>query len=566
MSTFSRLLTDANAAVFMLLAFASVREYRRGRGTAPAWAATAFTMIGAVAWLAVFPVQPSSNIYHALWYQIFIRFVLAVLVAFPYCLYRIAVTFRPPSRVVRRTVDLLTGGLIVAFFAAPRFPGPNEHRPAWLIPYTLALIVQWTVPSIYAAVSLWRAGARRPTAARYRMRLLGAATAALTALIYISALLPQGNANKPNNLIQLMQLAVGVVFFVGLAPPRALVTYWQRPEQEAARIAMSNLMAAVTASEVADTILPHLVALIGAQSAALYNKDGSLFASFGDLPQDAQTDIGESQPSAGKLRVALKNGGSIVVRSTTYSPLFGGDSLGVLQWFGDLTDLALARCASIAREREFISNAAHELRTPLTTMTGLASMIAADRVAMDEAQLQQCVEGLVRQGNRARELVNTMLDMAQIERGTVSFADDVIELSDVVDDSLDFTPAPSDRQIVVKIPDDARVRGDAERLEQVLVNLLTNAYRHGGKTITIEAHHEQDGIVLSVSDSGDGVPSDLIPRLFDPFTRGASANGTGSGLGLAICRRIVEALGGAITYDPTPEWRSRFKVELRKAA
>jgi len=72
--------------------------------------------------------------------------------------------------------------------------------------------------------------------------------------------------------------------------------------------------------------------------------------------------------------------------------------------------------------------------------------------------------------------------------------------------------------------------------------------------------------VLSIGDDGSGVPTELIPKLFDPFSRGATANGTGSGLGLAICRRIVEALGGTITYDPTPEWKSRFRVELRKAA
>ena len=142
----------------------------------------------------------------------------------------------------------------------------------------------------------------------------------------------------------------------------------------------------------------------------------------------------------------------------------------------------------------------------------------------------------------------------------------MIDLSGVVDDSLDFTPAPSDREIVVDVPEDVRVRGDGERLGQVVTNLLTNAYRHGGKTIAIEAHHERGGIVLSIADNGRGVPSELVPRLFDPFSRGANANSTGSGLGLAICRRIVEALGGTISYEPTPEWKSRFKLELRSAA
>jgi len=565
MSTFSRLLTDADAALFMLLALASIREYRRGHGSAPAWAATAFVTLGAIATLAFLPVAPPSA-YHEFWYQVFIRVILGVLIAFPYFLYRIAATFRTPSRVVRVSVDVLTGGVILAFFAAPRFPGPTEPRPAWAVLFTLAIVVQWTATSAFAAAWLWVAGNGRPAAARNRMRLLTVGTVALNVTIYISALAPQSSPDKPNHVVQILELAVGLVFFIGLAPPRALVDYWQQGEQGAARRAISNLMSAVTASEVADTLLPHLTILIGAQSAALYNADGTLFASFGKLPSDSEHDGGRSDPSHGILRVPLKSGGAVAVHSSTYSPLFGGDKIPILQSFASLADLALARCASIAREREFISNAAHELRTPLTTMTGLAAMLAVDRTNMDEEQITKCVEGLVRQGNRARELVNTMLDLAQIERGSVSFADDVLELSGIVDDSLDFTPAPSDRQILVEIPDDVRVRGDAERLEQVVINLLTNAYRHGGKTINIEAHNEHDGIVLSVGDDGDGVPADLVPKLFDPFSRGASANRTGSGLGLAICRRIVEGLGGKITYAPTPQWRSRFKVELRKAA
>jgi len=564
MSTFSRLLTDADALIFILLAVASVREYRRGRGAAAAWAATAFVTLGAVAALAFLPSKQGDAIYDTLAWQALVRFVIGVLVLFPYFLYRLAATFRPASRFVRRSLDILTFGLIAGFVAAPRLPGPGEHRPAWLGLYTIVFIAQWTATSAYAAASLWIAGRGRPTAARYRMRLLAGGTAALNVTILVSSFLPQRGPNNPNAVIQIIELAIGLAFFIGLAPPRALVNIWQRPESDAARRAMSDLMSAVTANEVADTVMPHLRSLIGAQSVAIYNKDGSVFASYGDPPPEF--DIGESALEEGKLRAPLKSGGAIVVRSNTFSPLFGADRIATLQWFSDLTDLALSRCAATAREREFISNAAHELRTPLTTMTGLAAMLAVDREVMTEDQLTKCVEGLVRQGNRARELVNTLLDMAQIERGTVAFADDIIDLSNIVGDSLDFTSAPSDREIRVKVPDDARVRGDAERLGQVVVNLLTNAYRHGGKTINIEAHDDRDRIVLSIGDDGDGVPSELIPKLFDPFSRGATANGMGSGLGLAICRRIVEALGGSITYDPTPEWRSRFRVELRKAA
>src|SRR5438093_192727 len=101
MSTFSRLLTDATAVTFVLLAFASVREYRRGRGSAPAWAATAFVTLGVIATLSFLPTQ-SPALYERFWWQAFVRVILAVLVAFPYFLYRLASTFHAPVPAVRR--------------------------------------------------------------------------------------------------------------------------------------------------------------------------------------------------------------------------------------------------------------------------------------------------------------------------------------------------------------------------------------------------------------------------------------------------------------------------------
>jgi two-component system OmpR family sensor kinase len=303
--------------------------------------------------------------------------------------------------------------------------------------------------------------------------------------------------------------------------------------------------------------------MVGAQSASLYDRDGDLLASYGEIPDE---DDEASDDAGGDLRFDLKSGGHLVVRSATYSPLFGADRIPLLKSFGDLADLALARCAAISREREFISNAAHELRTPLTTMTGLGAILAVDRDRMSDAQIEECIGGIVRQGNRARELVNTLLDMAQIERGSALFADDPIDLSDVVSNALDFTPAPTDRRIHVGIADDVRVRGDAARLQQVIVNLVTNAYRYGGTEISIDAETNGSDVVLSVADNGKGVPNDLVPKLFDPFSRAVTAHGIGSGLGLAICRTIVDALGGSISYDPAPDGGARFKVELRKAA
>lgn len=566
MSTFSRVLANANTAIFMLLALASIREYRRGHGPATGWAAAAFVTLGSIAALALIPgIQDDTAVHDQLWWQLFVKVIIAALVAFPYFLYRLAATFHEPSPRLSRAINLLTIAVVGAAFVLPRFPDRDDPRPAWLLVYSGAILVEWTATSVLAAVWLWRAGLGRPTVARYRMHLLAVGTVALNIMILTSVVRPRTTPDDPNNVIQAINILTGLIFYVGLAPPHFLIERWRRPEQQAAREATAELMTAVTAEEVAARILPHMITIVGAESATLYTREGDIFASFGELHPGAEKDDPDKTEKDGVLRFPLDVGGALVVRSSTYSPLFGSDKREILKSFAGLTDLALARCAAIAREREFISNAAHELRTPLTTMTAIAGMLATDREKMTPEEMDAAVAALVRQGKRSHDLVHTLLDMALIERGAAMFADEAVNLSEVVQESLASAPAPDGCQVRVEVHESIRVRGDAARLQQVIVNLLTNAYRYGGKMIVIDAHDHPSGVVMSITDDGDGVPSDLVPTLFEPFTRAVGSNMTGSGLGLAICRRIVNALGGSIVYEPEPVG-SRFRVELRKAA
>jgi signal transduction histidine kinase len=566
MEALSRGLADATAFLFMLLAFASVREYRRGHGAATAWAATAFVTLGAVAMFGLLPERgPGDPIWNALWWQAVIRVLLAMIIVFPYCLYRLAATFAPPTRATRHLVTGLTVGVVAVGFFLPRFPGPDEPRPGWLVPYVAAIAVQWTAASVFAAKRLWQGSRHRSGVARNRMRLLAIGTAGLNALILVSAFRPDSDG-EDDPALQIVTLLTGIVLYVGLAPPHTLVERWRRPAQVASRNAMAELMTAATASDVATKILPNILTMVGGESAAVYGKDRQLVASAGDLPASAHVDDPRAGPTDGVLRFGLRSSGALVVRASSYSPLFGSDKLEVLGSFANLLDLALARCAAVEKEREFISNAAHELRTPLTTMTGLAEVLVSNRDGLDPAELDECLRSLVRQGTRARDLVNNLLDMAYIERGSTPFADEVISLANVVRSSIDATPVPADVSVHMDIGDEITVRGDADRIQQVIVNLVTNACRYGGAEIFIGATTDGEHVILSVADNGDGVDPELVPMLFDPFARARNANSVGSGLGLAICRRIIDGLGGAITYESAPEPGGRFRVELRRAA
>jgi signal transduction histidine kinase len=103
---------------------------------------------------------------------------------------------------------------------------------------------------------------------------------------------------------------------------------------------------------------------------------------------------------------------------------------------------------------------------------------------------------------------------------------------------------------------------DPVRFDQVLTNLLTNAYRYGGRQVAISGARTEPGVVLAVADNGEGVPPDLMSRLFEPFARGSNAESHGgSGIGLALCRRLVEAFGGELQYEPADPG-ARFTIRL----
>ncbi|MGH2756226.1 MAG: ATP-binding protein [Actinomycetota bacterium] len=218
-----------------------------------------------------------------------------------------------------------------------------------------------------------------------------------------------------------------------------------------------------------------------------------------------------------------------------------------------------------AIKSDFISNAAHELRTPLTSLLGLAATLANSRHRLTEKDVDACIDGLDRGAKRLATLVNRLLDFTQIESGRLQVDLQGVPLAEVANRVVEANPAPEGVEVRIEISENVVVWADPLRLDQILTNLVSNAYRYGGRDIKIHAEPDRETVLVDVDDDGPGVPETLLDHLFDPFVRGSDEQ-HGAGLGLAIVQRLAEAFGGRISYHPVRPHGARFRLRLRKIA
>ena len=258
----------------------------------------------------------------------------------------------------------------------------------------------------------------------------------------------------------------------------------------------------------------------------------------------------------------IRKDGAVIDVSLTISPV--RDAKGAIVAASVIArDVTERRRLENVRD-EFIRNAAHELRTPLTTLAGLGEVLAGSRDVMAQTDIDDALAAMTRQGERARVLIANLLDLSQVEGGRAGFTIVDTELRPLVDLVLESAPPPAGSSASTAAPSGLSVRADPARLEQILTNLLVNSYRYGGTTVSIDAERKESRVLLSVTDDGGGVDLALVPKLFEPFTRGTGSNAVGgSGIGLALCRRLAEAMGGEIWYETrSPRGGACFRVSL----
>jgi signal transduction histidine kinase len=201
---------------------------------------------------------------------------------------------------------------------------------------------------------------------------------------------------------------------------------------------------------------------------------------------------------------------------------------------------------------------AHDVRSPLTSVQGVLDLLKTD--TLDAEERRRFTEAALRQTARITRLASGLLDAERVERGRLRLDLAEVPLRKAVESAVDYVGAGHVR---VDIDDGVRVEADPERLEQIIINLTSNALRHGDPPIVVAAEVEGPTVRLAVRDHGPGIPEADRRRLFEPFSA-ADRSRESTELGLWIVRRLVEAHGGTVTYEPADPG-ARFVVTLAAA-
>ena len=222
--------------------------------------------------------------------------------------------------------------------------------------------------------------------------------------------------------------------------------------------------------------------------------------------------------------------------------------------------------AALRERDEFISVAAHELRTPLTALQLKLQGLERGLAAADPRRFQR-LEGAVRQTERLSRLIDRLLDVSRIAQGRLDLWLEEFDLAVLVRQVADNFREPAAQArapLELQLPEKAEGSWDRLRIEQVLVNVLSNAVKYGaGKPVSVKLEVEQERVRLAVRDQGIGIPAEDVSRIFGRFQRAASIrNYGGLGLGLYITRYIVEAHRGTIAVASSVGEGSTFSIDL----
>jgi signal transduction histidine kinase len=257
----------------------------------------------------------------------------------------------------------------------------------------------------------------------------------------------------------------------------------------------------------------------------------------------------------------------------------GGDEVSVFartfnQMASELEVRAGALAASDRARRQLLADVSHELMTPLTAIRGYTQTLAMPELTVDKPTRARYLDIVDRETYKLEAIIGDLLDLAKLEGGGSTLAVEnvaVAELFERIAERHDPALRARGIRLDVSVPDDLELEGDAQRLEQALQNVASNAIRHtpDGGVIELHAEDREPDVRITIRDTGPGIPPEHLSHIFDRFykvdaSRTANGGTPSSGLGLSIVRAIIGRHGGTVTAANAPDGGAIFEFRLPK--
>jgi signal transduction histidine kinase len=278
------------------------------------------------------------------------------------------------------------------------------------------------------------------------------------------------------------------------------------------------------------------------------------------------------------IRAAGEIVGVLIAGVRAETPPFDAQSLATLELVAEQAGLAITKDRLLRRveaqvheleeanrhKDDFLASLSHELRTPLNAILGFGELIE-DGFITDPDELRDVARDIVGSGRLLLDQVNGLLDMARVSSGRMEIASEIVAIPTIIETCerviAPLVAAKQQHLTFTLAPDLPPVTADSARLQQVLLNLLTNAHKFTpeGGAITVDA------VSIAVRDTVIGIDPEHARVIFEPFRRvetGYARSQSGTGLGLALSKRLVELMGGTLTLESTPGAGSTFTVSL----
>lgn len=553
---------------FLGLAVLAAVYWRRRPAAGSGWLVASFGALTTVLALGYLELTPEAGLAELAVHKLSV----ALIVAFPYCLYRFMRTFLPartvPAAVAHGSTAIALLGTLVA-------PGPlSLESDASFVAVATAWVVvaQFVAVSLIAAVRLWTAGDAQPPVARGRMRMLGAGVIAVSVALLVAVVAEGPTASL---VPQVIALAAGVLCLLGFAPPPIIRTVWRRAADGVVREAEEAIATALTPEDVAAALLPAVRDAFSAEAAALVDDDGAVIGAVGADAHRLPERTDDPRVLVGELRT-----GSLLVAGNRFAPYYGDDERQLLATFGTVADLALERAELFGQERSaraqietahaeleaFVYGISHDLKNPIITLLGYAELLNSDHGDRLDDEGRHFLQRMTASAEYMHELLNDLLELSRI--GRVQTEPETVDLTAIATAVAEET-GRAHPAVTVHVDELPAVHMNAVRVRQLLTNLVENAVKHGGRddiTVTVSTGDDAPpGMArVIVADDGVGIPPEHHDRVFGMFERlgeGAYGDGGGTGIGLSICRRIAEVAGGSIGLGE-PETGTEVHLDL----